>query len=163
MLIRDAEQRDAAAIAQTIQDAFQGADHSSGTEAQIVDALRRAAALTISLVAIEEDAVVGHVAISPVSVAAGKGWYGLGPVAVHPKCQRNGIGSILIKEALRRLRESGASGCVVLGDPNFYGKFGFVHDPRVTYADVPPPYFQILSFGREYVTGPVAYHAAFDA
>lgn len=162
MLVRDEEPRDAAAIAQTIRNAFEGAEHSSGTEAQIVDALRRADALAISLVAIEEDAVVGHVAVSPVSIGARKGWYGLGPVAVQARYQRKGIGSLLIRQALQRLKESGASGCVVLGDPGFYGKFGFVHDPNVTYADVPPPYFQVLGFVSEPAAGPVTYHAAFD-
>lgn len=163
MLIRDEEQRDAAAITQTIQDAFRDADHSSGTEAQIVDALRRDHALTVSLVATENDAVVGHIAVSPVSVAGGVGWYGLGPVAVRPDRQRSGIGSLLIEQALRRLKECGAAGCVVLGDPDFYGKFGFAHDPCLTYADVPPPFFQVLSFGSERPRGSVQYHAAFEA
>jgi len=163
MLIRNEEQRDAAAIAQTINNAFRDADHSSGTEAQIVDALRRDHALTVSLVAIEGDTVVGHIAASPVSVANGEGWYGLGPVAVRPDMQRRGIGSCLIKEALERIKENGAAGCVVLGDPAFYGKFGFVHDPSVTYADVPPPFFQVLSFRSESPSGPVQYHVAFEA
>lgn len=163
MLIRDEEQHDAAAIAQTIRDAFQDVDHSSGTEVQIVNALRRADALTVSLVATEGEEVVGHVTVSPVSVVDRQGWYGLGPVAVRPEWQHKGIGSLLITEALRRIKTSGAAGCVVLGDPNFYGKFGFVHDPNVTLANVPPPYFQILSFGAECPKGLVLYHAAFDA
>ena len=163
MIIRDEEQHDAAAIRQTVQDAFQGAEHGSGTEGRIVDGLRSANALTVSLVAVEDGEVVGHVAISPVSVSAGTWWYGLGPVAVNTQWQRRGIGSLLIKEALSRLQKCGASGCVVLGDPDFYGKFGFANDPNVTLADVPPPYFQILSFGPECPEGPVQYHPAFDA
>ena len=163
MIIRGEEQHDASAIRQTVHDAFQDAEHSSGNEERIVDGLRRANALTVSLVAIEDGEVVGHVAVSPVTVAVGKGWYGLGPVAVRPQRQRNGIGSLLIREALSRLERRCALGCVVLGNPDFYGKFGFAHDPNVTYADVPPPYFQVLSFGSECPKGPVQYHDAFDA
>jgi putative acetyltransferase len=163
MLIRNEEPRDAAAIEQTIRNAFESAEHSSGTEARIVAALRRAGALSVSLVAIEDEAVVGHVAVSPVVVADREDWYGLGPVAVRADRQRQGVGSRLVTRALDRIRERGAAGCVVLGDPGFYGKFGFVHDPDVTYADVPPPYFQVLSFGPDRPKGPVRYHAAFDA
>lgn len=162
MLIRNEEPLDAAAIEQTIRDAFRGADHSSGTEAQIVNALRRAGALAVSLVATDKGIVVGHIAISPVTMAEGDGWFGLAPVAVRPEWQHKGIGSRLITEALSRIREHGAAGCVVLGDPGIYGKFGFAHDPSVTYADAPPPYFQILSFGPERPSGPVRYHAGFD-
>ncbi len=126
-----------------------------------MDALRRCGALAVSLVATEEDAVVGHVAISPVSVANEAGWYGLGPVSVRPERQRNGIGALLVSEAVKRLEESGAAGCVVLGDPDFYGKFGFTHDPNVTYADGPPPFFQVLSFRQERPKGAVFYHPAF--
>lgn len=162
MLVRDEEQRDLPAIAEIIREAFRNAAHSSGKEAQIVDILRRSDALTVSLVATEEEAVIGHIAVSPVSVASEEGWYGLGPVAVRPEWQGNGIGSRLITEALGRVKERGAAACVVLGDPDFYGKFGFVHDPNVTYADVPPPYFQFLSFGSGSPRGRVAYNAAFD-
>lgn len=161
MIIRSEEPDDLAAIAETIRDAFLRPSHSSGTEAEIVDALRTDGALTVSLVAMEDDAVVGHVAISPVSVTGEAGWYGLGPVSVCPDGQNNGIGSLLIKEALRRIKEHGAAGCVVLGDPEFYKRFGFVHDPNVTYADVPPPYFQVLSFGPPSPQGTVHYHQAF--
>jgi putative acetyltransferase len=163
MIIRDEQPGDAVAIGQTIHDAFESAEHSSGTEDRIVDALRNADALTLSLVAIEDGEFVGHVAISPVTIDGASGWYGLGPVAVRPERQGEGAGSALIGEALDRLRKQGASGCVVLGDPEYYGRFGFAHDPGVTYADVPPPYFQILSFGPECPKGAVSYHGAFDS
>lgn len=163
MRIRDEEQRDAAAITEVIQKAFANAEHSSGTEAQIVEELRRGQALSVSLVATENDTVIGHIAVSPVTVANGKGWYGLGPVAVRPERQQQGVGSLLIKAALGRLKQRGASGCVVVGDPKFYGKFGFVHDPQLSYADVPAPYFQVLSFGFEKPSGSVTYHSAFEA
>ena len=163
MIIRDEQPGDVPAIRELVREAFAGATHSSGTEWAIVDALRSANALTISLVAIERADVVGHVAVSPVTVHAAGAWFGLGPVAVRRHRQRRGTGAALIGEALNKLRRSGAAGCVVLGEPAYYGKFGFEHDPDVTYAGVPPPYFQVLNFGMQRPTGTVEYHPAFVA
>jgi putative acetyltransferase len=99
---------------------------SRQTEHQIVRGLREAGALKLSLVATMDGRVVGHVAFSPVMVGAqDPGWWGIGPVSVAPAHQRSGIGSSLIRSGLRRLRESGVAGCVVLGDPAHYGRFGF--------------------------------------
>ena len=161
--IRDEEASDVDRIRELIREAFKSADHSSGAEWKIVDGLREAGALTVSLVAHEDDRAVGHVAVSPVAVGDADGWYGLGPVAVIPELQGNGIGSALVEEALHRLRLTGASGCVVLGEPGFYTRFGFSHDPSLSYADVPPPYFQVQDFGSQRPSGPVEYHPAFDA
>jgi predicted N-acetyltransferase YhbS len=164
MIIRSEEPHDGDAIREVVGQAFAEAQHSSGTERAIVDALRASEALTISLVAVKDAAVVGHIAVSPVVTGnAAAGWFGLGPISVLPGCQRQGIGSALIREALAQLRRSGSAGCVVLGDPSYYGRFGFEHDPPVTYRDVPPPYFQILSFTGQRPTGAVEYHAAFEA
>ena len=85
---------DEAAIRAVTQAAFAGLPHSEQTEAAIVDALRAAGALAVSLVAVDEGKVVGHVAFSPVTIDGGdKGWFGLGPVSVTPKRQRGGIGA----------------------------------------------------------------------
>lgn len=130
MVIRDEHAGDAAAIREVVRAAFAGAEHSSGTEPAIVDGLREAGALTVSLVALDESGIAGHVAISPVSVGAAKDWYGLGPVAVRPDCQRKGIGSALIREALGALRTRGAAGCVVLGDPAYYAGSASHRTPR---------------------------------
>lgn len=162
MIIRGELPRDAADIGKIIDEAFKGAEHSSGTEARIVERLRAADALTISLVAIRSDRIVGHVAASPVTIGTAQHWYGLGPVAVRPDYQRSGIGSALINEALDRLRADGAAGCVVLGDPTYYSRFGFKHDPELYYADVPPPYFQVVNFTATDRSGAVQYHPAFD-
>jgi putative acetyltransferase len=106
---------------------------------------------------------MGHAAFSPVAIEGGAGaWFGLGPVSVRPDVQRRGIGQALIRRGLDRLREARTGGCVVLGDPHYYGRFGFEHDPQLSYGDVPPPYFQMLSFGGARPTGPVTYHPAFD-
>lgn len=163
MIIRDEQPGDAALIRKLVGEAFADAAHSSGTEGKIVDALREAGALAVSLVAIEDADIVGHVAISPVSTGGAVGWFGLGPVAVVPERQRGGIGSALIEETLARLRQRRAAGCVVLGDPHFYRKFGFSHDPKVTFAGAPPEYFLVLDFGNGRPSGSVEYHPAFDA
>jgi predicted N-acetyltransferase YhbS len=160
--VRDERPGDAAGIRELVREAFRLAEHSSGTEWKIVDALREAGALTVSLVADDGDDLVGYVAVSPVAIDGAAGWHGLGPVAVVPEQQGKGIGSALIEAALDRLKISDASGCVVLGEPAFYARFGFSHDPVLSYADVPPPYFQVRSFGPERPLGQVHYHPAFN-
>lgn len=146
------------------QAAFAGAPHSSGTEAAIVDALRATGALSLSLVAELEGAVVGHVAFSPVRIeGVDLGWLGLGPVSVAPSAQRRGIGTALVEAGLARIRADGAAGCVVLGDPAFYRRFGFTADPALRYGDVPPAYFQSQRFRGPAPRGAVAYHPAFGA
>jgi putative acetyltransferase len=105
---------------------------------------------------------VGHAAFSPVSVAgAGSGWYGLGPVSVEPRWQRQGIGQALIRSGLDRLGELSAAGCVVLGDPDYYRRFGFESDPELRYADAPTPYFQRLVLRGPAPRGEAIYHPAF--
>lgn len=141
--------------------AFLDAEHTSGTEAEIVDHLRADNALTVSLVAVDGGEVVGHVAFSPVTIGGQEGWHGLGPVAVRQDRRRQGVAAKLIVHGLTALKESGAGGCVVLGDPAYYSRFGFACDPAMTLAGVPPEYFQRLRLRGAQPTGPVAYHKAF--
>jgi putative acetyltransferase len=144
--------------------AFLHAPHTSHTEQFIVRALRNAEHLTVSLVAIAEGTTIGHVAVSPVSISDGAlGWFGLGPISVVPAHQGRGVGSGLMREALRNLREHGAAGCVVLGEPEYYGRFGFKADPNLILPGVPAEYFQALSLDSSRPRGTVSYHAAFDA
>lgn len=127
-------------------------------------ALRGAGQLSVSLVAEADGAVVGHVAASPVTLSGGeRGWYGLGPVSVTPAWQGRGIGSRLVRQALDVLRARGAAGCVVLGEPGYYGRFGFAAAPALVLPGVPPAYFQALAFAGAVPAGTVAYHAAFTA
>ena len=117
-------------------------------------ALRLAGALTLSLVAEKDSAVVGHVAVSPVAITDGTfGWYGLGPIAVAPEFQARGIGSALMRRALADLRALGARGCVLLGNPEYYGRFGFKADPSLVLPGVPPQYFQSLAFAMPMPSG----------
>ena len=113
--------------------------------------------------ATEAGRIVGHVAVSPVSISSGAvHWYGLGPVSVLPEMQGLGIGSRLITAALAQLQTLSAHGCVVLGEPEYYQRFGFKAEPSLVLADVPAEYFMALGFHDDVPCGNVAYHAAFD-
>lgn len=163
--IRLEQPSDTPAIHTLTAAAFSNAPHTDHTEHFIVDALRAADALTVSLVAVDGDVIIGHVAMSPVSVSDGTpGWFGLGPVSVSPGRQGQGIGSRLIQEALRRLREHDAAGCVVLGEPGYYGRFGFRTEAGLVLPGLPAEYFQTLAFGDSPLPcGTVIYHEAFNA
>lgn len=162
--IREEGPSDAAAIEAVTVAAFHAATHTSHTEQFIVRALRDAGQLTISLVAEEDGRIIGHVAVSPVAISDGTpGFYGLGPVSVAPTHQGQGVGTLLVEQALARLRALGARGCVVLGDPGYYSRFGFRAEPDLVLSDVPPEYFQAVSFGDSLPAGQVEYHDAFGA
>lgn len=160
--IRDERPGDYGTIDDVHRTAFLHEPHSQHNEAAIVRGLRADGQLTVALVAGQDGQVVGHIAISPVQVADGtRGWYGLGPVAVTPAHQGKGIGQQLVHAALSRLRALGSAGCVVLGEPAFYARFGFRPDPALVLPGVPPEYFQALRFSGPAPRGAVAYAAAF--
>ncbi len=160
--IRPEQPQDAAAITHVTELAFRSHPHSDHAEHLIISALRCAGQLTVSLVAEQAGQVVGHVGFSPVQVAdSSLHWYGLGPIAVLPERQGQGIGQALIERGLAALRPVRASGCVVLGDPRYYGRFGFTIRPECFLAGVPAEYFQVLPFGPHRPVGEVTYHEAF--
>jgi putative acetyltransferase len=143
--------------------AFAGARFGNCGEERIIERLRKADALTLSLVCQEGNDVVGHVAFSPVALNAQHcGWFGLGPISVAPARQGTGIGGALIREGLRRLRALEARGCVLVGDPGYYNRFGFRALPRLTYDGVPPEVFLGLCLSGEAPEGQVTFHTAFD-
>lgn len=164
MEIRSERPTDVVAISYLTTTAFETAPHSNGTEARIVEGLRTGGALTVSLVAVDQSEIVGHVAFSPVTIAgAREDWYGLGPVSVRPDNQGLGFGQRLVRAGLAQLRALQAAGCVVLGDPQYYHRFGFENDPALTYGGHQSPYFQRLVLGGPPASGDVTYHPAFDA
>ena len=163
ILIRSERATDAEAISQVTFAAFLGKFSDHPTEHLIVDGLREAGMLTLSLVAEADGKVVGHVAFSPVTVNGEfVGWYGLGPISVIPELQKQGIGSKLIREGLARLRDLGAKGCVLEGSPDYYQRFGFKPMPGLTYHAAPAPeFFMALPFGEEVPAGQVEFHKSF--
>lgn len=162
MIIRTESPADIQEIRSVVAAAFQDASHSRGTEADIVDSLRASRALAVSLVAEEDGKVVGYVAFSPVVVnAQNLNWFGLGPLAVLTERRRHGIADALVRDGLKRLERAGAHGCVVLGDPTYYRRFGFKSDRSLSYGEAPVQYLQHLALVGEAPRGVVEYHAAF--
>lgn len=154
---------DVAAIRAVIGDAFREHPHSRQTEVQVVDALRRAGALSLSLVALGGHRVVGHAAFSPVQISGGApGWYCVGPLSVVHDVQGTGVGTALVWHGLRTLRQLGAAGCVVLGEPAYYGRFGFRSTPALRLAGAPYGCFLVRPFERLMPMGEVRLHEAFD-
>ena len=134
-----------------------------GTEAQLIETLRAAGALIVSLVATVDEVLVGHMSCSPVTIdRRPSSWFQLGPLSVAPHLQGRGIGGALIASGLNRLRGLRASGCVLLGNPDYYGRFGFQSDPALTYQGRANRYFQRLVLNGPPETGDVGFHAAFD-
>lgn len=164
--IRAETTRDIQGIRETIQAAFAAKSHLDHQESHIVNQLRASGDLTISLVAHEHRAIIGHIAISPVRIKGGggdvEGWYGLGPLAVDPECQRRGVGSELVEEALKALQEKQAVGCVVLGRPEYYTRFGFSRDHALQVDGVPKKFTMVLPMMGVLPSGTVIYHQAFS-
>lgn len=165
--VRPEREGDAGAIAAVVRDAF-GQDG----ESRLVGALREADALAVSLVAEDEGgAVVGHVALSPVTIGAVDGggrWLGLAPLAVRPDRQRHRIGATLVRAALADADARGAGLVVLLGEPGYYGRFGFAAAGRYGLTlpwPVPEEAFMArLTAGAEAPpAGMVRYHEVFDA
>lgn len=164
MIIRNEKKSDFEVISEVTKAAFENHPYSNQTEQFIISELRAAGALTISLVAEIGGKVVGHVAFSPVTISDGSnGWYGIGPVSVLPGCQKRGIGKSLIQEGLSLLRASGAKGCVLVGDPRYYERFGFTNHPELVLDDVPQENFLALQFDENEARGVVVFHRAFSA
>ena len=164
IVIRDETESDAAVITQVTVAAFETMEISNHTEQFIIEALRYARALTLSLVAEVDGRVVGHIAFSPVAISDGtKNWYGLGPVSVLPEYQRRGIDKTLIKEGLSRLKKLSAKGCCLVGHPQYYKKFGFENVAGLAYEGVPQEVFFALSFDGHFPQGNVMFHEGFKA
>ena len=163
VLIRSEKPADIEAIEQVTIAAFDGKWYSDQTEHLVINRLREAGAMSVSLVAELDGRVVGHVAFSVVTIdGEDKSWFGLGPVSVSPEVQKLGIGSKLIREGLSQIKEKGAKGCVLEGDPEYYQRFGFKNRPDLIYEATPDPkYFMALPFYENVPKGKVEFHQAF--
>jgi putative acetyltransferase len=162
MHIRTEQPGDAEAIHEVTVAAFQTVTYGDGSEGRVIDTLRASGALTLSLVAEDAGAIVGQVTFSPVTINEHNGpWLCLGPVAVDPARKHQGIGSALIREGLARIEADGCEVCVLLGNPAYYGRFGFVHDPALYCGEGQPEAFQRIVLKGEAPRGKVTFHAAF--
>ena len=138
MIIREETLLDKASIRAVELAAFPGQG-----EANLVDQLRSDGDTIFSLVAVEQDKVVGHVAFS--RIRASFKALALGPVAVLPERQRQGIGQKLIRDGLNRARKARWDIIFVLGDPNYYRKFGFDPASALKFdSSYAGPYFMAL-------------------
>jgi len=163
MIIRSETPDDEDAIHLINAAAFAPSSHANGTEAQIIRELRKDGDMTISLIAEDGGEIVGHIVFSPVAIGGrNDDWFGLGPLAVRPNAQRKGFGSALVKRGLTMLRERGAKGCALLGNPAFYARFGFESDGTIVFGDLPTRFVQRVVFAGKPPAGDLTYAPAFD-
>lgn len=168
--IRVEKNSDHSRIESLTYQAFENHPHhapgASPTEHLIVNKLRENGALSLSLVAEDDAEIVGHIAFSPVTIGGEAGnWYGLGPVSVLPNRQGERIGSQLIEAGVATLQKQGAGGIVLLGEPGYYGRFGFKTNENLILPGVPAEYFLIQSLADNETplpSGEVAYDSAFS-
>jgi putative acetyltransferase len=162
IVIRSETDADVNSISEVTAAAFKTLEISNHTEQFIIEALRAAKVLAVSLVAEMDGRVIGHIAFSPVTISDGtRDWYGLGPVSVLPAYQRQGIGKALMREGLSRLKDINAHGCCLVGHPDYYRKFGFKNISGLVHEGVPQKFFFALSFDGRYPQGTVAFHEGF--
>ncbi len=164
MIIRKETDADIEAITAVTIAAFTALPISQHTEQFIIKALRAAAALTVSLVAEIDGRIVGHIAFSPETITDGSpDWYVLGPISVLPQYQKQGMGKALLNEGLSLLKALGGQGCALVGDPNYYKRFGFRNLPQLVHGGVPQEVFMALPFTDNVVQVNVIFHEGFLA
>ena len=164
IVIRTETDADAGMISEVTIAAFKTLEISNHTEQFIIEALRAAKALTVSLVAEIDGRIIGHIAFSPVNISDGtQSWYGLGPVSVLPEYQRKGIGKSLIQQGLSQLKDLNAQGCCLVGHPDYYKKLGFKNLSGLVHEGVPQEVFLAMSFDGHIPQGTVTFHEGFKA
>jgi len=153
-IVRAETAEDYPAVRQVNELAFGGSD-----EAVLVDKLRAVADPHISLVAVQDGQVVGHIFFSPVSIEISDSAslaLGLAPMAVLPEYQKQGLGSQLVREGLKECQRIGCNVVVVLGHPEYYPRFGFVpakqKELRCEYA-VPDEVFMVAELKPQALDG----------
>lgn len=163
--IREEQAGDEAAIHAMVTRAFDGHPYSDGDEQDVIDRLRADGDLLLSLVAVDEasGAIIGQITYSPAILANGDtGWVVLGPVAVEPAHQGKGIGRALIEAGEAIMRERGAKGITVLGNPEIYSRFGFEAGTPMWLAGELGWAFQVKSLGSPIPACEQTYVRAFE-
>jgi putative acetyltransferase len=154
LIIRKEIPGDIAAIYHVNEQAF-----GQKIEPDLIDKLRNRGVLTLSLVAVKDDKIIGHVAFSPVTIESGSSSFEaitLAPVAVLPAYQKQGVGGKLIKAGIEECRKLKCGIMVVLGHPDYYPRFGFTRaDLRGIGCEyeAPPEAFMILELQKGALAG----------
>ena len=142
--------------------AFRGRPYADGDEQDVVNRLRDANSLVLSLVAEVGARVVGQITFSEANNSDQSGpWFALGPVSVIPELQTQGIGSALINQGLAEIEGRGALGCILTGNPDYCRRFGFELCPSNVPTNEPPEFFMRKIFGPSSPIGSFQFHSAF--
>ena len=162
LCIREEVTSDSIAISHVTEAAFRGRPYAGGDEQDVIDRLRACGSLSLSLVMLDDDEVIGQISFSRADISDGSGpWFALGPVSVLPNRQGQGVGSALINEGLSRIDDMGALGCILTGNPEYYAKFGFEFAPTNVPANEPAEYFMLKLMSDHKAEGIFAFHKAF--
>ncbi|MCX2979894.1 N-acetyltransferase [Halieaceae bacterium IMCC14734] len=162
LLIRKECAADCDSIRSITVSAFRGMPYAGGDEQDVIDRLRSANALTLSLIAVIEEEVVGHIAFSPATTSDGScPWFALGPVSVIPERQCKGVGRALIENGLAQLKSMNALGCILTGNPAYYKKFGFQLAPENAPSNEPAEFFMLKQLSSGVAQGQFSFHEAF--
>lgn len=160
--IREERAGDEGAIHELTKRAFEGHPYSDGDEQLVIDRLRIDGDLLLSLVAEDAGKIIGQVTYSRARLSNGDGdWMVIGPIAVEPACQGKGIGSALMEAGEAAMRARGAKGITVLGNPEIYGRFGYVQHTSMTLEGELGEYLQVKSFGADIPVATLTYAPAF--
>lgn len=164
MIVRTEKREDFAAVQAIHLSAF-----PEDAESKLINRLRKNASPIVSMVAEDNEQLVGHILFSPVTLDSSTSLklMGLAPMAVLPSKQRQGIGSALVEAGLAQCRLIQCGAVAVLGHPDFYPKFGF--KPSTDFAikseyDVPAEVFMMVELEKAYLqgcSGIISYHEEF--
>lgn len=162
IVYRYEDPKDISKIESVTKSAFLDHPHGDGNETKIISSLRQSDALAISLVAEVEGKIIGHIAFSAIDISDGtNNWFALGPVSVLPEHQCHSIGTSLVKKGIEILNKRQAGGCVLVGEPDYYKRFGFRAVSDLTLEGLPTEYFQCLLLSGAMPKGKVSYHKCF--
>lgn len=155
MVIRPAAPDDHAAIRAVVTAAFT-AEFGKADEADLVDALRADGDALVELVAVEDDAVVGHILFSPLATDTGARFAALAPVSVQPGRQKDGLGTMMMQVGHELCRAAGVEAVIVLGHPAYYPRVGYSADAaKAVKAPFKGPSFMALALKPGALDAPV--------
>jgi putative acetyltransferase len=153
---------DAQAIHDLTARAFAPMPFAGGDEQLLPARFRSANVLALSLVAELGGKVIGQLTLTPAIAAdSAPGWFALGPISVDPDYQKHGIGSRMIAAAIGWLKSKNAAGCALVGNPAYYGRFGWRPAPDLTPAGEPAEYYQILPLADAEPKTIISFHPLF--